>query len=459
MKNEEIKNSFEENIISLEDIQKIKIIKIYDYVKDNREKIETSNFSLTPIAKSFNLSRFELVSYLKNVCDLSQTLGTDEVCTTLYAVKEQLETESKKKNPSISEIRIKEVLNDDRFHLVTINSPKKVVIPDTHNLYEQETEELGEDKRTSIYEPIEDKEINSFYEEESSSIFETIESSQEQPLIPFVSPNIELEELIEDEDSYQRKISEELIINDVEYKEEGNSLNLNNSENKKSSTKNKLLIIGGGSLGIISLLFGSFVMLNNSSSGMSNQFSQNNIEQQVVLPKDILTSHDVIVPMEAIQEKLSVKVPIQSSDVYQEEQITPYTEERREELPLHTENKKEIRLDEMEQKLNLIIQALAEKKDTTSVSNPYLSSKKERVETIETNPQEEVSLSFSTLSEAKSAVKGFLIKEDKSIEYKNVIYKEGDILGNIQIERIVPKAYIKFRDMTSKDSKSISLRK
>jgi hypothetical protein len=82
--------------------------------------------------------------------------------------------------------------------------------------------------------------------------------------------------------------------------------------------------------------------------------------------------------------------------------------------------------------------------------------KKELVKS-EIKIEEKNDLSYLSLNDLSSISKDFKF-HDNSFIYKNKIFQEGDILGNMRIEKIVPEAFVKFRDLSNGNSKALSIK-
>jgi hypothetical protein len=430
------------NIIPLETVNQVKILSMYDFIKENREKIENDNYKITALTRVFGLKKVEIATYLKPVCDLSQKLGTNEVCDTLFSIKEKMmEDEEKKKKPTLVEVEFSHYLKDDRLKLFTSN---------------ESTQEKLEDKqdKVSVY-PIEENisktpSMESKKDEDYSSLLSDADDSRDV----YIPNGINDEDIILD-------IEKELKTETLEVKEESHELNFstdNANQTKKSNTLKKILIGFGATSLIVGSLYGTYeVLLNGKDSDLQQEVSFQSplINNQNVLSSSEIKNDASSNPPVRIEMPQPSKVEMPAV-VKNEDKISMPSfdntasinvpnavplEDSKPTLNIEQNNISSKKVDELEKALFVIMNKLdaLEQSKTSSVPNTSSS------ETIVQPVKLEEKIELKDVKEFEKEFKKFKF-EGKTLEYKGQLFNEGDSIGNIKIEYIIPDVHIRVWD-------------
>ena len=302
MENKYLKN--DNNMLSIEEVTKIKILKIYDFLNDEfgKQSIINANYSVSPILKRFNLSHYEVGAYLKNVCDLSQKLETGHVCAVLNSIKDKLEEDAKKgKKPSANDLLSKALINDERFPLFTVDvtNAEATVVEDSNKKIEKKEDfsdvtKLYSDSETDdAEEPEEPEEVekqhfNKDEDEETSEVFEYKPIEDEKEVfntedVDVAKVQIHLDEfekfknssLLDSDNSslvnsdtdvqvvdnfdIQNNIIKELVVEDIDDEQEVPLVNIPKPKKKSG----KFVFIASGALVVSILLAGTFMFVSS----------------------------------------------------------------------------------------------------------------------------------------------------------------------------------------------------
>lgn len=445
-------------IPSLEDTQKVKILNMYDYIKDNKIVIEEAKFSIAPITRKFGVKKTEVVTYLKSVCDLSQKLGTNEVCEVLFHIKNKLEKEQiSKKRKSVDDVAFQLALEDDRLKHIVINPITETPIEKapTMNLEQDDVPILKtENEKTKVLPLV------------------SIDTSKDS-YVP-----VDENELI-DENRHASLINQAIIRDDADYEKEEPKgeeiiedlvIKLPETEKKKEKPFKKIILMSGFASIIVLGLVGTFMFITSGGDVKGKNNNPNNIQVVAPIPQAqdnqgvAMNNTTLIAPDNSVKndENVIVQKPLTIAPVQIPKPQEVVSSTKNIETDLSVNNMNNIQQETPEQtnkKLDRLIEErlekiLNERAKSEEIKKPTLVNKVEsnfQPQQIETEqPQKSFTIEDIKIQSIKDF--GNIMEEIKFTDGKALIYKgveivEGDTLGNIQIQRIIPNVSVRIWDL------------